>query len=401
MENCFRIDALVGEELSEFSNTVCINLDDEQPGSFLIWGYIYTASDNQDMISGAMIQAGNVMNGETYETVSDDTGYYELMVVPGEYIITGMIDYNILQQHHFILLNESDLRLDFWSGEFPDSYHLSGIIYGEASNGELVPLSFAEIMAAQNGIFLYTNANGGNYEMDLPFTGSWSVSVESDNFDILDQIIWIDGNLEQDFVLTPLEEFLPIWISVGSGSAAPVDTLEIPLFIENQELISEVSFTLTDDPQWLTAIEVILNLDCFNSLVNDNGYGVNVWLYSNGECLLEPGFHQFADIVFQIDDNAIFGQEINLVLESVSIIDEYENEMYTFVENGMIVLQLIGDINGDGDRNVLDVVQLVNYIILISEPDEYQSWAADLNEDETLDVLDIVILVNIILSGEG
>ncbi|MFQ6609878.1 MAG: hypothetical protein ACE5D7_03645, partial [Fidelibacterota bacterium] len=122
-ENCFRVQALLGEEISDFSNTACIYFNEEQPGSFQIWGYVYRA-DDQEMISDAMIQAGNVMNGVTYETVSDDTGYYELLVEPGEYIITGMIDYNILQQHHFILQNESELRLDFWYGEFPEAYHL-------------------------------------------------------------------------------------------------------------------------------------------------------------------------------------------------------------------------------------------------------------------------------------
>ena len=55
---------------------------------------------------------------------------------------------------------------------------------------------------------------------------------------------------------------------------------------------------------------------------------------------------------------------------------------------------LLGDINGDGLLNVLDVVTLVNIIL---NNDDY-ILAGDMNQDGALDVLDIVTLVNIILS---
>jgi len=55
---------------------------------------------------------------------------------------------------------------------------------------------------------------------------------------------------------------------------------------------------------------------------------------------------------------------------------------------------LLGDVNGDGVLNVLDVVTLVNIIL---NNDDY-ILAGDMNQDGALDVLDIVTLVNIILS---
>ena len=57
-------------------------------------------------------------------------------------------------------------------------------------------------------------------------------------------------------------------------------------------------------------------------------------------------------------------------------------------------LQLPGDLNNDGDINILDVVGLVN-IILGLYP---ENPAGDLNQDGLYDVLDVVQLVNIILS---
>ena len=54
-----------------------------------------------------------------------------------------------------------------------------------------------------------------------------------------------------------------------------------------------------------------------------------------------------------------------------------------------------GDLNGDGELNILDVVVLVNIVLGGSEPVD----AGDLNGDGVLNVLDVVMLVNIIVNG--
>ncbi len=59
-----------------------------------------------------------------------------------------------------------------------------------------------------------------------------------------------------------------------------------------------------------------------------------------------------------------------------------------------------GDINGDGEVNVLDVVALVNFIIAVEDPTDAEFAAGDLNQDGQLDVLDVVLMVNAILSGD-
>jgi len=56
----------------------------------------------------------------------------------------------------------------------------------------------------------------------------------------------------------------------------------------------------------------------------------------------------------------------------------------------------LGDANGDGGIDVLDIVVIVNYILTGSDVDQ---CAADANEDGGIDVLDIVTIVNNILGG--
>jgi len=62
--------------------------------------------------------------------------------------------------------------------------------------------------------------------------------------------------------------------------------------------------------------------------------------------------------------------------------------------DGGIIENLLGDLNGDNNIDILDIISVVNIII---ENIDYNSQA-DLNNDENIDILDVVQLVNIILN---
>ena len=59
---------------------------------------------------------------------------------------------------------------------------------------------------------------------------------------------------------------------------------------------------------------------------------------------------------------------------------------------------IIGDINLDGQLDVLDIVNMINLILDTDNPSAEDLAIADLNFDSMLDVLDIVLLVNLILN---
>ena len=59
-----------------------------------------------------------------------------------------------------------------------------------------------------------------------------------------------------------------------------------------------------------------------------------------------------------------------------------------------------GDVNYDGDLNILDLVQIVIYILDIAEFTEMQFYLADLNQIGEIEILDLVILTNSILSQD-
>ena len=61
---------------------------------------------------------------------------------------------------------------------------------------------------------------------------------------------------------------------------------------------------------------------------------------------------------------------------------------------------LIGDANQDGLLNVLDIVQIINFILSQSDPGVFEQYVYDVNTDGTVDVVDLVMLVQLILTYE-
>ena len=59
----------------------------------------------------------------------------------------------------------------------------------------------------------------------------------------------------------------------------------------------------------------------------------------------------------------------------------------------------LGDVNFDGEINILDAVLLISFI-LEDLTDEFEFIAGDINQDSSLDILDIVLLIEMILSSE-
>ena len=55
------------------------------------------------------------------------------------------------------------------------------------------------------------------------------------------------------------------------------------------------------------------------------------------------------------------------------------------------------DVTGDGSTDVMDIVNLVNFILDLNSPTNYQFWASDINEDGQLNILDVVLIANQIL----
>ena len=109
------------------------------------------------------------------------------------------------------------------------------------------------------------------------------------------------------------------------------------------------------------------------------------------------------DVDMDGDLEILAGNSNSLVVVDIKDITNTDNsnDWYTYRGNnrrtGYFTIesdQLLGDINGDGILNVLDVVIIANMLLA----NDYNT-ITDMNEDGTLNVLDLVILVNITLGN--
>ena len=60
---------------------------------------------------------------------------------------------------------------------------------------------------------------------------------------------------------------------------------------------------------------------------------------------------------------------------------------------------LLGDINGDQNINILDIIFIINIILDNHSASESEIWAADINHDNVINIQDIILIVQIILQS--
>ena len=87
------------------------------------------------------------------------------------------------------------------------------------------------------------------------------------------------------------------------------------------------------------------------------------------------------------EDRIVVLQEDNLGLHG-----ELDFNMNSAI-NGII----LGDVNFDGNIDVLDVIMVVGIILDNIQPNDFQIYASDVNGDTEIDILDVVAMLDIIL----
>ena len=159
---------------------------------------------------------------------------------------------------------------------------------------------------------------------------------------------------------------------------------------------------------------------CYDSpSCNEDGLELPIWeyeLYVNGVCSITGGYVYRGPTLWNLTGKYIYGDwctgdiwaleysedgnHVNehLMVSGINItsfgVDQY-NELFICANSNIYKLtSSLGDINSDGDLNVLDIVSLVNIIL----SNDY-SDTADLNSDDTINILDVVLLVNAILGS--
>jgi glucose/arabinose dehydrogenase len=160
---------------------------------------------------------------------------------------------------------------------------------------------------------------------------------------------------------------------------------------------------------------------------NSEGLEPPVWeyeLYVNGECSITGGFVYRGDLLPSLYGKYVYGDWCTGDMWALTYVDSGnhlnehllttdinitsfgldQNNELLFSGNESIykfspeIEILMGDVNYDGVINILDVLQIISYILGNSEFSSEQENLSDLNSDGVINVLDIIQIVNIILN---
>ena len=168
---------------------------------------------------------------------------------------------------------------------------------------------------------------------------------------------------------------------------------------------------------------------CFPIGTNCDSEGLEppVWeyeLYVNGVCSITGGFVYRGNTIYSLQGKYIYGDwctgdiwaltysedgnhtNEHLMVSGINITTfglDQNNELLLTGNGNIYKLQsdnenLIGDLNYDDQINILDVMQLISFILGNIDFTDEQYILADINPDGAINILDVVQLVNIILS---
>ena len=143
------------------------------------------------------------------------------------------------------------------------------------------------------------------------------------------------------------------------------------------------------------------NQNTINNFVAENSLSFPI-LFDPGSSGGVQGGNTY-DLYYMPNDGSPYPRDF--VINQEGIISYANNEIdtawmlsviYDLLSNNEDML--LGDVNSDGLINVLDVVNIINFILFINIPVGDQFILSDINQDDVINVLDVVLIVNIILN---
>jgi len=149
----------------------------------------------------------------------------------------------------------------------------------------------------------------------------------------------------------------------------------------------------------LVGISNTNNQDIINNFVSENSLSFPI-LYDSGSPGGVQGGNTY-DAYYMPNDGSPYPRDF--IIDQSGVIAYANNEIDT---EWMIAViydligsnVLTGDVNEDGVINILDVVNVINFVLLNNNPNDSQFIASDMNSDGIINILDVVILVNLILN---
>ena len=252
---------------------------------------------------------------------------------------------------------------------------------------------YVSIKLYKNGTYILTISSStpsdGSFQWNVPLTlipgNDYKIKVSSINdasvYDYSDQNFSIDGELGEVII-----GFDNINSEIGT----------IDIIIQNTINIAGFQFDITDTPDAISLVDAdggVASESDFLISTNETG---TVLAFSLTGTSIPSGQHLLTTLSFSVQNY----NETELCLEN-GIFSSVDGLSLPIAYQDCIIIQpesiALGDINFDGEIDVLDIIELVHEILNPGHFNNLEFLAADINYDLSISILDIIALNNIIL----
>jgi len=193
-------------------------------------------------------------------------------------------------------------------------------------------------------------------------------------------------------------------LSGGTNGGLPGSSnIPIPITIRAQDTIYGVQFDLAWNPEILSVDTVIRRPEYPDYIVyfNEMSRGtLRVIFMSYNLSPIPEGDQILLDVFFSVSNTALSGEYGLSLFNAMEVIDIYGNWRELVTEDGLFIVDILGDVNLDGVVNIGDIVLLVSYLLGLANLTPRQLSNADANQDNTVNVGDVVAIINIILGRQ-
>ena len=283
-------------------------------------------------------------------------------------------------------------------------YGTVSYIYGDVI--DFIPYTTLHIESLPSNADMYyfevMTDGEGYYQIELP-VGAYTVTAYVNEESLtLDAQINPDSEFELNFLLGdwggPWYPYAQL--SLGEyHTAIPGGEVVLPLYLSSNEFVGGVQFTIAVDLPGLNLVAFESIDPCFSADFNmiDDLQTIGI-IFSFEGCSYPPEeMLEIANLVYNVSPYVPIGVELEVFFSNTIVSDSIGNEIPSYGEGAIIMLGAKGDVNADGEFNVLDVVMMVNFVLYVEYPNDLEFWTSDMNDDGMVNILDVVQLVNLIL----
>ena len=360
------------------------------PGDPSTWDY----SVNSYIYWGAASGFDTTVRTELPTYGTWDNAVYDLNGDGYNDLIFANLNYSAIGENSYIYWGSANGFSSNNRTELP-TMGAHGIYVGDINYDGYVDIIFTNIY----------NSSGGYDAYSYIYWGS-ATGYSPSNRDSI--FAWYGLSTEDNEIPKPSVSNL---LRVRSVYGTPGCEVTLPVEMRNSQSVGGVQFVIKFDKNLLTLTPVPVNLGEYASnmelMYNIWDDSVKVCIYSTSGEVIESGEGVLAEVNFDINSSAQYGDSTFIDLMDVVVSDANANELTFEVEDGWIYFAegMKGDVNKDGKVDILDVVRTINIILGIGEePTEYELWAADVvpppHGDGEVNVLDVVGIIAMILHEE-